>query len=125
MGARALTAEMQTPLRQLELRDARTGANVTDRIMDAVREKCPELEGCYAISSVFPSSQGGAKTMADRYGTRVLARLPMDPEVCRACERGKPLKDGGPSSLVVRSMAREVSSSLGLGGDQDGDAMEE
>lgn len=80
-------AEYAAPLAMLRFRDA-GGADATDAALAAIRERCPELLELTAVADVFPAANAGAEGMAARFGVPFLGRVPLDPNITRACEAG-------------------------------------
>lgn len=99
-------AEMAVPMSELELRDPRTGANVSESVNAILQQHAPHLAHAVAVSSVFPSGEkGGTAELAHSHGTSVLGRLPLDPSVAQACEQGKSLVDRGDSKKPMSAAA--------------------
>lgn len=81
-------AEYVCPLESLRFRDPKTGDDATQRALQALRERCPELLELSAVADVFPRAQGGAESMAQQFGVPFLGRVPLDPRITKACESG-------------------------------------
>ena len=88
------------------------GAVPTDQTaaaLEMLRARCPELLSLRAVAEVFPRAAGGAEGMAKHFGVPFLGRVPLDPKITHACERGtsytaKVQASGGkqtPSELLV------------------------
>jgi len=80
-------AGLLTPMAALQLRD-KQGRDVSEASMALLRERCPELLEHFAFADVFPSAGGGAEAMAAAFGVPFFGRVPLDPEIVRACEAG-------------------------------------
>jgi len=80
-------AGMLTPLPKLTLHDAQ-GRDVSAQSMALLRERCPELLELFSYADVFPSAGGGAEAMAAAFGVPFFGRVPLDPDIVRACEAG-------------------------------------
>jgi len=46
---------------------------------------CPK---CNKESTIFPPSSGGASTMCDQLGLKLITSIPLDPRVARCCDEG-------------------------------------
>ncbi|KAF2368282.1 Flagellum site-determining protein YlxH/ Fe-S cluster assembling factor NBP35 [Trinorchestia longiramus] len=69
---------------------------------------CPK---CQVESVVFPSSTGGAASLSAETGVPVIARLPLDPLIARACDEGSNyLVDHpqSPAALGYLSLAQKI-----------------
>ena len=51
-----------------------------------------------ATTDVFPSSGGGPRGMAEKFSVPYLGKLPLDPNLLKACEDGTSFVDKYPSS---------------------------
>ena len=81
----------------------------TQKVMDTLREHCPELfaDGATNISvssTLYPASGGGPREMADRYNVPYWGLLPMDPDLLQACEHGKAFVEEKPESLAAKAL---------------------
>jgi ATP-binding protein involved in chromosome partitioning len=72
---------------------------------------CP---GCERHTRIF--SQGGAKTLSEKFQIPVLGEIPLDPRVCEAGETGTPASVGATASstgqafrLAAKHIAAQVS----------------
>ncbi|EED92964.1 hypothetical protein THAPSDRAFT_22368 [Thalassiosira pseudonana CCMP1335] len=70
----------------------------TNDVMAMLREKCPELLSMIAATDVFPASGNGPRGMAERFNVPYLGKLPLDPNLLKACEEGASFVDKFPSS---------------------------
>jgi len=61
---------------------------------------CPK---CNKSSTILPASSGGAARLAADTGVPVLARLPLDPRLGRACDEGDSVLEQHPDSEVARA----------------------
>ncbi|EOY11094.1 Nucleotide binding protein 35 [Theobroma cacao] len=73
------------------LRMTETGehTDVTEKVIEYMREKAPEMVDLIAASEVFDSSGGGAAKMCREMGVPFLGKVPLDPHLCKAAEEGK------------------------------------
>jgi Mrp family chromosome partitioning ATPase len=76
--------------------DERSGVDVTAAVRDAVREKLGrEFAARLRVEvDVFAPSRGGAAKMCADAGVPFLGRVPLDPRVAAAGERGASILDG-------------------------------
>ena len=72
-----------------------------------IAERCPELLELFAYSDVFPSAGGGAEAMARSFGVPFFGRVPLDPEIVRACEAGTSYT-AGVQSRGARSLLQPI-----------------
>eukprot|EP00798_Chlamydomonas_sp_ICE-L_P015247 gene15247-21329_t len=90
--------------------------DVTERVMAALRsafpEAGPELSGLMSHIDVFDRSAGGADKMCKEMGVKFLGRVPLDPALGRAAERG---------CSVFESMTRDPASGEAPPGRSSGD----
>ena len=70
----------------------------TSDVMALLQEKCPEVLSMIATTDVFPSSGGGPRGMAEKFSVPYLGKLPLDPNLLKACEDGTSFVDKYPSS---------------------------
>lgn len=63
--------------------------DVTEKVIECLREKAPELLDLVAISEVFDSSGGGAAKMCLEMDVPFLGKVPLDPQLCKAAEEGR------------------------------------
>jgi len=111
-------AGLLTPLPRLQVRDAR-GNDASARAQALIAERCPELLELFAYSDVFPSAGGGAEAMARSFGVPFFGRVPLDPEIVRACEAGTSYTAGvrsrGARSLLQPIVDKLVEATEGAG----------
>ncbi|KAK8687136.1 hypothetical protein V6N13_085968 [Hibiscus sabdariffa] len=63
--------------------------DLTEKVIEFMREKAPEMLDLIAASEVFDSSGGGAAKMCTEMGVPFLGKVPLDPQLCKAAEEGK------------------------------------
>ena len=101
----------------LQLRDAH-GNDVSEASLALLAERCPELLGLSVCSDVFPSAGGGAEAMARSFGVPFFGRVPLDPEITRACEAGRSYTEGarlrGARSLLQPIVERLLAATEGV-----------
>eukprot|EP00608_Synchroma_pusillum_P012676 CAMPEP_0198420812 /NCGR_PEP_ID=MMETSP1452-20131203/1186_1 /TAXON_ID=1181717 /ORGANISM="Synchroma pusillum, Strain CCMP3072" /LENGTH=349 /DNA_ID=CAMNT_0044140989 /DNA_START=20 /DNA_END=1069 /DNA_ORIENTATION=+ len=103
-------AEMRAPLSELRMLTP-AGEDVTEATLAAVRERMPELLDVLVGAQVFPPADGGPEAMAERFGVPYLGRLPLDPNLLRACEQGVAFSTTHPTSAAaapLRSIVEAV-----------------
>ncbi|KAE9597426.1 hypothetical protein Lal_00029958 [Lupinus albus] len=78
-----------TDLKFMKLTDSGEQKDVTEWVMEIMREKSPEMLNLIAFSEVFDSSGGGAVKMCSEMGVPFLGKVPLDPLLCKAAEEGR------------------------------------
>ncbi|KAL6325607.1 hypothetical protein AAG906_023452 [Vitis piasezkii] len=63
--------------------------DVTEWVIEYMREKAPEMLNLVACSEVFDSSSGGAAKMCKEMNVPFLGKVPLDPQLCKAAEEGR------------------------------------
>lgn len=63
--------------------------DVTEWVLESLREKAPELLSLVACSEVFDNSGGGAAKMCDEMQVPFLGKVPLDPQLCKAADEGR------------------------------------
>lgn len=63
--------------------------DVTQSVLEELRQHVPHLQSLYAFSEVFYALGGGAEKMAKDMKVPFLGRVPLDPELSRAAEEGR------------------------------------
>ena len=116
MGVVENMGQYTTALDQLTFAITPNGENgngkedCTQKVLDTLREHCPELfrEGgpntVSVSSTLYPASGGGPKQMADAYNVPYWGLLPMDPDLLQACEHGKAFVEEKPESLAAKAL---------------------
>ncbi len=70
-----------------------------------IREHCPELLELSVTSTLFtprePSAESNPIRMAQNFGVPYLGRLPMDPNMMKACEEGYSFAEMFPQSVAI------------------------
>lgn len=86
----------------------RDGVDCTNTVLEILREKCPEALECVAKMQLFAgvSATGGdgAEQMATDHGVPFWGRLPLDPDLLKACEQGKPFVEARASAPAARAI---------------------
>ncbi|KAL7221079.1 hypothetical protein ACSBR1_023102 [Camellia fascicularis] len=81
--------------------------DVTEWVMEYMREKAPKILDLVVFSEVFDSSGGGAAKMCSDMGVPFLGKVPLDPRLCKAAEEGRSCFDNnkcGSSALRLRGL---------------------
>jgi len=82
----------------------------TQKVLDTLREHCPELfadgnsSSLSVSSTLYPASGGGPKEMAKRFNVPYWGVLPMDPDLLQACEHGRAFVEDKPESLAAKAL---------------------
>ena len=92
----------QTKLPQLSFAD-KDGVDCTERMLATLKEKCPEALECVVSSQLFSDSYGGAEKMATDYNIPFWGRLPLDPNLLKACEDGKSFVEADPEAPAAKA----------------------
>jgi Mrp family chromosome partitioning ATPase len=101
MGAVIVTTPQEVAL--LDVRKEvnfckKTGMNVIGVVENMSQFVCPH---CKCQSDIFPPITGGATKMCADMGVQLLAQVPLDPDLLRACESGKCFATERPQSQVA------------------------
>lgn len=78
--------------------------DVTQEVLDKIRDKCPEILNLIASSNVFPPSGDGPHGMALRYNVPYLGAIPLDPNLLKSCEEGLCFVQAFPQSTAVTAV---------------------
>ncbi|CAG7883857.1 unnamed protein product [Brassica rapa] len=101
-----------------------SSVDVTQDMISCIRENAPELlDGVFAWSQVFDSSGGGAERMCEEMGVPFLGKVPLDPQLGRAAERGKSCFEGNKCSVsapALKSIIEKVVASIKMKEDLSG-----
>jgi len=100
----------------------KTGENVTASILEKIKISCPELLDLSIQSMLFKLPEGATsaagpinpETMAAKFNVPYLGRLPMDPNMMRACEEGKSFLEVYPHSPAALPFSNIVSKIVAL-----------
>jgi Mrp family chromosome partitioning ATPase len=89
-------------------------------VVASLMEKCPEL-AAYSISTPLFDTVGGdnPSSMAAAFGVPYLGRVPMDPNMTRACEEGVSFLSSYPTSAAApafKSLVDQIVAACGDGG---------
>ena len=72
--------------------DTASGESASNEVLRLIQEKCPELLDYSVQLDMFPKSQGGVQSMANKFGVKFLGRIPLSRSVQAAGEQGRSLK---------------------------------
>mmetsp|Transcript_28462 Transcript_28462/g.39996 ORF Transcript_28462/g.39996 Transcript_28462/m.39996 type:complete len:222 (-) Transcript_28462:127-792(-) len=104
-----------TKLSDLKFHETSLDEDNTDKILNLLREKCPEALDCMVSANVFPTSGDGPKGMAQQYGVPHWGSIPLDPELLKACEAGTCFVESNsqsPTSQSLNNLADKVTKTL-------------
>ena len=104
----------ETKLDRLQFTD-KEGADCTDSVMETLKEKCPEVLDCMVTSKLFSDSYGGAEKMCTDYGVPIWGRLPLDPDLLKACEDGKAFVEAepkAPAAVAFHAFSKKLNKAL-------------
>ncbi|CAL5370459.1 unnamed protein product [Camellia sinensis] len=82
--------------------------DVTEWVMEYMREKAPEMLDLVAFSEVFDSSGGGAAKMCSDMGVPFLGKVPLDPRLCKAAEEGRSCFDDNKCGSSAPALKRII-----------------
>lgn len=91
-------------------KDNGTKEDVTQSVIDTLRQKCPEVLQMIASANVFPPSGDGPRGMASRYNVPYLGAIPLDPNLLKACEEGLCFVQAFPQSTAVPALNKVADS---------------
>jgi len=109
-------AMLEAPLDGFKFVDSTNGqrADVTDRILEAIRVGVPSLNGVVAQIEVYHASRGGAATLSKELGVPLLGRIPLDPQLSKAAEEGKSVLETAAHSGSALALKEVFQKILGL-----------
>lgn len=95
------------------------GEDVTQSLMHKIQEHCPELLHTFIESHLFKLPENASNNMdlntaadetnprgmARKFNVPYLGKMPMDPNMMRACEEGKSFLDAYPTSVAAAPFA--------------------
>ncbi|KAJ0251272.1 hypothetical protein HA466_0136200 [Hirschfeldia incana] len=91
------------------MKDTGSSVDVTQDMISCIRENAPELlDDVFACSQVFESSGGGAERMCKEMGVPFLGKVPLDPQLGRAAERGKSCFEADKCSVSAPALKRII-----------------
>lgn len=76
----------------------------TAEVLEALRKVDPSLLDCVVQAEVFPAFGSGPQGMAAAFEVPFLGKLPLDPDLLRACEEGVSLEEKAPQSPAVPAL---------------------
>uniref|UniRef100_A0A2P2JWF5 Cytosolic Fe-S cluster assembly factor NBP35 n=1 Tax=Rhizophora mucronata TaxID=61149 RepID=A0A2P2JWF5_RHIMU len=100
-----------TEFRFMKLTENGEQQEVTEKVLEFMRVKAPELLNLIAFSEVFDSSGGGATRMCREMGVPFLGKVPLDPQLCKAAEEGRSCfadKKCGVSAPALKSITEKL-----------------
>eukprot|EP00946_MAST-07B_sp_MAST-7B-sp1_P001182 g1182.t1 len=100
----------------LRIMDTASGEDRTEEMIHKLREVCPELlDSCSLKIDVFKSAastDNNPESMAAAFGVPFLGKMPLDKDMCAACEGGRPLRSGALASRSLRKIVDSVVESV-------------
>jgi Mrp family chromosome partitioning ATPase len=102
---------LQVPMSSLQFAGA-AGEDRTEEVQQMILERLPELASILAKVDVFDASARGAEMMAARFGVPYLGGVPMDPNLTRSCEEGKPFLEAFRASPAAEQFSSIVEAIL-------------
>ncbi|CAB9529980.1 Cytosolic Fe-S cluster assembly factor [Seminavis robusta] len=102
---------LQTTISKLTFRDPKSGDDKTEDVLKQLQEKCPELLDMVASADLFrvvdnnpQSTKKGAEQMAEQYNVPFWGSLPLDTDLLKCCEQGKPVVEECPNSIASKTL---------------------
>ena len=84
--------------------DSSSQEDCTQQALAILKEKCPEVLSMMVTTDVFPSSGVGPAGMASKYNVPYLGKLPLDPNLLKACEEGVPFVEKYSTSSAAKPL---------------------
>ncbi|KAL0585278.1 hypothetical protein ABG067_004983 [Albugo candida] len=100
---------LERPIREVKFLDT-SGIDATEIVKKVLQTHAPQALDYLIQTQVFPSTNGGAKAMADAFQVPFLGRLPLDPNMTNACEDGISFVEAFPTSSASASFQTIVNS---------------
>jgi Mrp family chromosome partitioning ATPase len=104
----------QTPLSTMNF-ISKTGEDCTEKVLNDLKEKCPEVLEMMASTTLFSMSGEGAKGMAAEFDIPYWGNLPLDSNLLKCCEEGQCFIDAYPTNFaaqVMKGFAQRLSKEL-------------
>mmetsp|Transcript_22618 Transcript_22618/g.49382 ORF Transcript_22618/g.49382 Transcript_22618/m.49382 type:complete len:397 (-) Transcript_22618:108-1298(-) len=89
-----------TQMNELKFIHPTSREDVTEQMIKTLQDKCPEVLQCGIASELFGRG-GGALAMANAYNAPFWGRLPLDPNLLQACEKGEAFVQEKPKSQAA------------------------
>jgi len=107
-------AVIVTTPQEISLQDVRKEVNFCNKVNMPVLGIVENMSmfvcpNCHVSSTILPASTGGADKLSKDIGVEVVARLPLDPIVGKACDEGASLFADHPESQVAKAYMGLVS----------------
>ena len=106
-----------TDFRFTKVTEAGEQEDVTEWVIEYMREKAPEMLNLVACSEVFDSSRGGAAKMCREMDVPFLGKVPLDPQLCKAAEEGRSCfadTKCGPSAAALKKIIEKLMANQAL-----------
>jgi Mrp family chromosome partitioning ATPase len=89
-----------------------SGADVTESIMEKIKSNVPELMDCVLQARIYGDGSNGNNpaAMAAKFGVPYLGKIPMDPNLMQACEKGESFIELFPASAAAKPFMDIVNS---------------
>ena len=110
-----MTSLQQNVPGSMRFMDTTTGVDRTQEMIQKLMATCPELFQCSVAVDVFKTDAtkgGGPKQMAQQFNVPYLGALPMDKELCAACESGRRLPKSAIASNALEAIVQKVIESV-------------
>ena len=96
----------------------------TNDVLELLKEKCPEVLSMVAETDVFPASGLGPKGMSEKFNVPYLGKLPLDPNLLKACEDGVSFIDkyaSSPAASPLNDIVDKLILALPVEDDEEGE----
>ena len=89
-----------------------SGMDVTESMIEKIKSTMPELFECVLQARIYGDGTNGStpKAMAAKFEVPFLGKIPMDPNLMQACERGESFTELFPSSAAAKPFMDIVNS---------------
>lgn len=103
-------APLTVPIKNLKFTNT-TSEDVTEQTLKTLKEKCPDVFANISVTiDVFQTSGGGPQKMAQIFQVPFIGKVPLDPELQLACDKGLPnaFSLAGPSTEPIKRVVQFV-----------------
>ncbi|KAK4797541.1 hypothetical protein SAY86_029867 [Trapa natans] len=101
-----------TDLKFMKMTDTGEERDLTQWLMEYLKEKDPELLELVASTEIFDSSSGGAMRMCREMEVPFLGKVPLDPHLCKAAEEGRSCFSDQKCSVSAPALKRIIDKML-------------
>jgi Mrp family chromosome partitioning ATPase len=98
----------EVPVLALRFADAATRLDRTAEAVQLLKERCPELLEMIVTTDVFAAHGAGVKGMAEKFKVPYLGRVPLDPQLVKACDAGEAVPASCPAGIALRGIVARI-----------------